>query len=199
MKMKKRIKPVNKFILFALITIFSISCDDALIPKPLGYYRIDFPEKQYIKYQGNCPYTFEYPKRSLLYDKIPGKPGCWMNLHYPQYGATIHFTYNQLEGENLGKYIEDSRKLVMKHIVKADDILENMVSNKSENVYGLTYDFSGNTATIYQFFITDSSNHFLRGSMYFNLPPNPDSLAPVSSYIKKDLTHFINTFKWKAQ
>ena len=142
---------MNKVMLFVLITIFTISCEDAPIPKPLGYYRIDFPEKQYINYDGNCPYTFEYPKRSLLRDKIPGKPDCWMNLHYPQYGATIHFTYNELEAGSLGNYIEDSRKLVMKHIVKADDIVENLVNNESEKVYGLTYDFSGNTATIYQF------------------------------------------------
>ena len=78
----------------------------------------------------------------------------------------------------------------MKHIVKADDIVENMVSNEKEKVYGLTYNFSGNTATIYQFFLTDSTKHFLRGSMYFNLPPNPDSLDPVSIYIKEDLEHY---------
>jgi len=191
-------KTLNSLLFISLIALLS-ACEESPIPKPLGYYRIDFPEKQYIKYDGSCPYTFEYPKRSILQPQLPGKPNCWMNLHYPQYGATIHFTYNKLENENLSQHIEDSRKLVMKHIVKANDIVENVVSIDEAKVYGLTYDFSGNTATIYQFFLTDSNNHFLRGSMYFNLPPNPDSLAPVSNYIKKDLVHLIGTFKWKEQ
>jgi len=190
---------INQLISVFLLSLIIIGCEENPIPKPLGYYRIDFPKKEYINYNGNCPYTFEFPKRSLLNDNMPGKPNCWMNLHYPQYQATIHFTYNPITNNNLGKYIEDSRKMVMEHIVKADDIVEKMVANDSTEVYGLTYNFSGNTATIYQFFITDSTKHFLRGAMYFNLPPNPDSLQPVSTYIKKDLEHLISSFRWKGE
>jgi len=175
-----------------------VACEEVPIPKPLGYYRIDFPEKQYINYEGSCPFTFKYPLRSLLDTAINGKPDCWMNLHYPQYGATVHFTYSVVDG-NLNKFIEDSRKLVMKHIVKANDIVEEVIIRDEHNVYGLTYDFEGNTATNYQFFITDSSKHFVRGSMYFNLPPNPDSLAPVNDYIKADLKKMITSFQWKEE
>ena len=44
------------------------------------------------------------------------------------------------------------------------------------------YDLKGNTASSLQFFVTDSTRNFLRGSLYFNAEPNKDSLAPVMDF-----------------
>ena len=122
---------------------------------------------------------------------------CWFNIHYPQYNCTVHMSYFDIEGDTLSNYIEEARMLAMKHIVKANQIEETGIENRNQRVFGVTYDFAGETATNYQFFLTDSTSHFLRGAMYFNLPPQPDSLAPVSSYIKADIESFISSFSWK--
>ncbi|MGB0403184.1 MAG: gliding motility lipoprotein GldD [Salibacteraceae bacterium] len=193
--MNQLIKPL--FFLFALFVLSS--CEEAFTPKPLGYHRIDFPKKEYLKYQGSCPFEFDYPFRSFLDTNLKGKPSCWLNLHYPQYSSTIHFTYNSITRNELKTYIEDSRKLAMKHLVKANHIEEEFIQNNETNVYGVYYDFGGSTATNFQFFVTDSNNHFLRGAMYFNLPPNPDSLEPVAIFIKEDLKRLLNSFEWKAE
>lgn len=84
----------------------------------------------------------------------------------------------------------------MKHLVKANDISERQFKNEEAKVYGLIYDFEGNTASNYQFFLTDSSTHFFRGAMYFNMPPNADSLEPVIDFIKGDLQRLIESFRW---
>lgn len=175
-----------------------LACQTDYFPKPKGFYRIDFPEKKYQTYTGNCPFEFEYPVESLLDKKSRGltKP-CWLNLHYPQYAATLHLSYFSLADKKLYEYTEESRKLVMQHIVKATQIEELNYTNTQHMVYGVTYNFRGETATEYQFYLTDSVNHFIRGALYFNLSPNPDSLAPVSQFIKADMQHFIETFMWK--
>ena len=95
------------------------------------------------------------------------------------------------------KHIEESRKLAMNHIGKASQIQEILIENDRDRVYGLVYDFAGETASDMQFFLTDSNAHFLRGALYFNVSPNKDSLAPVISYIKKDIQHLVGSLSWQ--
>ena len=91
------------------------------------------------------------------------------------------------------------RSLASKHTIKAEAIDESMINRPEENVYGLLYDFRGNTATSLQFFLTDSSDHFLRGSLYFNTPPRQDSLAPVIGFLREDVLRMIESFSWKEE
>ena len=64
-------------------------------------------------------------------------------------------------------------------------------------VYGLTYLLKGNAASPVQFWVTDSSKHFLRGSLYFYAVPNADSIAPVLSFVKEDIRHLMESVRWK--
>jgi len=64
-------------------------------------------------------------------------------------------------------------------------------------VHGILYDVGGNAASAVQFYVTDSSRHFLRGSLYFYASPNADSIAPAVEYFRKDVEHLIETLKWK--
>jgi len=52
-------------------------------------------------------------------------------------------------------------------------------------------------ATPLQFYLTDSTRNFVRGSLYFNFIPNNDSMRPVINYLKEDVKHIISTFEWK--
>jgi gliding motility-associated lipoprotein GldD len=108
----------------------------------------------------------------------------------------IHLSYKTIN-HNLSKYIADSRTLAYKHIIKADDILEHPFIDRKNKVMGIMYEIKGNAASPFQFFATDSTKHFLRGSMYFNVYPNKDSLAPVFDFVQPDIKHLIETIKWK--
>jgi gliding motility-associated lipoprotein GldD len=82
---------------------------------------------------------------------------------------------------------------------KADAINELVINNKDNRIFGILYDLKGNTATSVQFYVTDSINHFLRGSLYFESEPNADSLAPVIYFFRADIIHLIETLKWKQK
>lgn len=168
------------------------------IPKPRGYFRIEFPEKKYILFDSTCPYTFEYPEYATVKpDLDPNSENYWINILYTRFDGVLYISYKHIDN-NLFEYFEDSRDFASKHIPKADDIENIPVSYDSSKVWGLIYDIRGTgVASPYQFSVTDSVNHFMRGALYFNVVPNNDSLMPVLDFIKEDVEHMIKTLKWK--
>jgi len=187
-------------ILFLMSCISLVSCgddEDSIVPKPKAYFRISFPEKKYVKYDSACPFTFEMPVYSKMEnDKNYGAEPCWLNLNFPSFNGTLHLSYKAVNG-NINGYLQDTYTLAAKHQIKASGIEEHLISVDSNKVYGLIYEIRGNAASNIQFFLTDSTHHFLRGAMYFNAVPNIDSLAPVLEFIRKDIYQMIATFKWK--
>ncbi len=180
---------------FSLITSCEDDDDITFSPKPRGFHRISFPEKKYHPFTSNCNYTFEVPNYSVLKAKS-GKDSCWYDVMFPAYKATVHLSYKSISN-NLSKYIEDSRDFAIRHQIKATGLNESVVYRDTAKVYGLLYDIAGNTASSVQFYVTDSTHHFLRGALYFNVPPNVDSMQLVIDYLRKDIIHLIKTTKWK--
>ncbi len=184
-------------ILLPGILLLPGSCKRNYTPRPHGYFRITLPEKKYVAYKGPCPFTFEYPDYAVVKkDEEPGAGPCWLNLDFPAFHGKIHLTYKTVRG-NLGQMLEDTYSLAYKHTVKADAIREHSFADKNRHVYGILYDIQGNVASNVQFYLTDSTRHFIRGALYFKLVPDQDSLAPVIRYVKKDIVHLIETFSWK--
>ena len=188
-----------KFLCFlAIVFLLASSCGDSYIPKPRGYFRIDFPEKNYQAFDTTFPYTFEYPVYTKIFpDSSTLTEPFWINIVYPAFHAQVHISYKALR-DNLKDYLEDSRTLVNKHIPKANSISQREYSDTINRVFGLVYDIKGSeAASTCQFYLTDSTTHFLRGALYFNLVPNNDSLSPVIDFLKADIEHMISTFRWK--
>lgn len=185
-----------------LIALCLISCnsdEETIAPKPRSYFRLSFPEKKYVKYDSVCPFTFDMPAYSKMSnDNNPGAEPCWINLNFPSFNGTLHLSYKKVNG-NVQAYMEDTYILASKHQIKASGISEQSVSRVTDKVYGLIYVIEGNAASSFQFFLTDSTKHFLRGALYFNAVPNTDSIAPVVEFIKKDIYHMIETFEWKNE
>jgi gliding motility-associated lipoprotein GldD len=187
----------------AAILFTGTSCRKHYAPKPRGYYRIDFPEKQYTRYISACSYSFEIPvyARIAPYRANHAEP-CWINIEFPDYRGTIHLTYKDLQLAARDQEVtfndlkEDIHTLAYKHSVKADDIIEVPFSFPDRKVYGMIYDIRGNTASSCNFYATDSCRNFLSGSLYFMAVPNYDSLAPVIQFFSKDIEHLIETLRW---
>ena len=174
------------------------SCDRDYTPKPRGYFRIDLPEQEYRRFDTNFPYRFEYPVYAEIETPAGGEnEPYWINITYPRFNGTIYISYKPVE-DNLLEYLEDSRTFVMKHIPKAEAIDDTLIYRPEDRVYGLLYDIEGTgAASPCQFFLTDSSSHFVRGALYFNTSPNNDSLAPVIGLIRSDIRHLLETFRWE--
>lgn len=172
--------------------------DEVYTPKPKGYPRIAFDAKAYKLYDSICPYSFEIPVYSFIdNDKHRGADPCWLNVNFPKYRAKIHLSYKPITN-NLDTVLEQSRDFAVKHQVKSTGIDETVIVRDSARVFGLVYDISGNTASNVQFYLTDSTHHFMRGALYFDAPPNIDSLKIVVDFLRKDIVHMIQTFRWKG-
>ena len=185
-------------ICFLLMILILFSCRQNYTPKPPAYFRIDFPEREYRMYDTISPFMFEYPVYgNLAYLIPPVSDSCWLNINFPKYKGTIHLSYRKIDS-NLDQLMEDSWKFVYSKIaMRADAVNRREYENPELNVYGTIYDIKGDAASTVQFFVTDSVKHFLRGSLYFSVQPNYDSLAPAIHFFREDIIHLIETVKWK--
>lgn len=191
---------VLHLIAFIIVALFLSACsNNEYVPKPRGYYRINLPEKEYKDYHSACNYSFKIPVYAdVRDDSSRDSQPCWKNIVYPTLNGKIHLSYFKITNQNmLASLIEDSRRLVFKHTVKAEGIQESKISNDQSKVYGLFYDIEGNAASSIQFFVTDSTNNFLRGALYFYAEPQADSIAPVLEFVKKDIMIMLESFNWK--
>lgn len=191
-------KASKLFFLFSVLIMTSCTDDDTIIPRQRGYFRIDLPEKKYEKYIGDCPFTFDYPQYSVVHkDEDKNAEPCWINIDYPRFKARLHLSYKPVNN-NINTYLADAWELASKHQIKATGIEELNIKKSTEKVYGLVYNIEGNAASSLQFYLTDSTHHFIRGALYFMAKPNADSIAPVVDFIQKDVTRFIESFQWKT-
>lgn len=168
------------------------------IPKPKAYHRIEIASPEYQKFDTLFPYSFEYSKLSYIeLDTQKNSEPFWINIVYPSLSGKIFLSYKKIN-KNLKQYKDDAITFANKHIKKADDIIESNIYDEEIPIIGKIYEIKGNTvASPCQFWVSDSLKHFVRGSLYFENNPNNDSLTPVINYIKADILHIINTFKWK--
>jgi gliding motility-associated lipoprotein GldD len=189
--------PVSCFLYF-------ISCNSTYTAgKKKGYFKIDFPEKKYqIFDQPGYPYTFEYPlyaqvsKDSTFFEDKAGD--WWINIDVPQLGGRIYISYKEIGTLNkFDSLRNDAYKMATQQHITISTGISDSLMNTPNGVGGLYYSLEGNTATANQFYLTDTTKHFLRGALYFDATPNADSLGIVNDFLKKDLLHLINTLKWK--
>jgi len=178
------------------LTITTIACKNNHTPKPRGYHRINFPDRAYQTFDTKFPYQFQYPKYATIKSDTSAKAEeYWLNIVFPEFKGQVHLSYKAIDN-NLFELMEDGRKLAYKHTIKADAINESMFYNEKSKVLGVLYEIKGNAASPLQFYATDSTRHFIRGSLYFNVIPNQDSLAPVISFVRDDIMHLMETIEW---
>lgn len=180
------------------------SCTEEIsIPLPRAYPRVDLPEPTYVAFdKADCPFVFDRPtytsyvKDSMFFDKQTPHP-CWFDIYYPDFNGRIHLSYTEIQSlEELTKLASDSYDLAFKHTNRAEYI-DDFQINRQGDVYGAIFDLEGFVASPYQFYLTDSSKHFLRGSLYFNSRPEPDSMKPVVEFVKSDIAHMISSLQWR--
>ena len=224
--MKKIFPHIKPFVAYCLLLIacslLTASCNSTYTSKKRSYYKIDFPERRYIKFEKEgFPYSFEYPvyanvvRDTTFFDSNPENP-YWINIDFPQFGGRIFLSYKIVGGNAVykikqanGKYIDsvginvfdkmvdDAFKLTNKNQSIASSIKDSLI-HTANGVTGVFFRVGGNAATARQFFLSDTSKNFFRGALYFDVTPNADSLRPVLNFLQADIDHLINSFKWRS-
>lgn len=187
------------------ISIVLFACEGYTpVPKPRAYPRVVYPEKAYKPFEeGYCNFSFDQPVYATIeqdtayFDERP-KDECWFNISVAQLNAKIYCSYYPIRSrQDFDKFVSDAFELTNKHTVKASYIDEIAIHRPADRVHGVVFNVEGAAASSYQFFLTDSTRHFLRGSLYFNTVAKPDSLAPVVAFMREDLNRMVETLKWK--
>lgn len=172
------------------------ACRKGSTPKEYGYFRIAIPDTAYTDLPDGYPYCFDLSRNAQAKPITEEGEQYWINVTYPSLNATIHCSYKQVQN-NLRELSADAEEFVYSHAVKASAIPQQEYCDPQRHIYGVYYEFEGNTATPVQFYLTDSTHHFFRGAVYINCIPNQDSLAPVIDYLKVDVRHLMETFRWQ--
>lgn len=189
-----------KFTLFTFVSILIMaSCGgkDAT-PKPIAYPRIDRENIVWKDYE-DTRFSIEYPNDAkIVPQQSEDNKEVWFNIVYPSYRATIHCTYLPITKSSLPSVLEDNYKLAYSHASKAEGIKQMQYSNEDNNTYGILYDIGGLVAVPVQFFVTDSTTHFFRGSLYYNNQVNNiDSIEPITESLRNDIKRMMSTLQWK--
>jgi gliding motility-associated lipoprotein GldD len=186
--------------IFFIAAMFSCEKEaQSYVPRPKGFNRIDLPAHQYQTLSEAHPYLFQYSRYAkVLPDTFSMAEKDWIFINYPQFKASIQITYKALKNDpnRLKAFINDTYKLAGKHQIRASSIQEQRVLSQSGRT-AIIFKIEGDVPSPYQFYTTDSTNHFLRGAVYFPTATKNDSLAPVIDYIQKDMVQLLNTLNWR--
>jgi len=181
--------------------IFFMACNRDYLPKPKGYNRIALPDHAYKSIPDTFPYIFEISKyATILKDSSWMAEKYWLDIFYPEFMANVQITYKSVNNSQtlLEEYVNDAFKLTSKHQIKAYSISDNIIQTPNGKTAAIA-ELTGEVPSQFQFYITDSTTHFLRGALYFRTARKNDSLAPVIEYLKKDIIHMLNTLEWNEK
>jgi len=194
---------MKRVCIFLLAVTCFWSCQENYVPKPTAFLRLEYPEPKYASVGfDELPFTFE---TNAVAEDVKVKAlatsieSYGLNIEYTSLKGTIFLTYKAVghSEKNLSSFIEDAQKLTLEHTKKADEIPVYPYENSERKVYGLLSEVKGNVASQAQFYVTDSINHFLTASLYFNTKPNYDSILPAAQYLQNDMKRVMESIKWK--
>lgn len=192
-------------LIFVLAVILFCSCGEERVysPKPKMFPRVIFPDQTYDEFKLDvCNFTFEKPgyakiKTGISFFGEKSSHPCWFDLELEEFKGALHFSYNPIDGsQSLDKLVSDAFRIVEQHNSKAEYREEVLIEN-GNGVNGLLFNIQGPVASPINFFLTDTTEHFVRASLYFNSAVDPDSIAPVLDFVSKDIQNILNTFEWK--
>ncbi len=152
-----------------------------------------------------CDFVFHIP-----HDYVPGTD-IYFHIHWSHSGTTItgnavfDIYHDYAKGFNQANYPAEKNITITYNTVdiattpqyraRIDEVIIKTPSGKTATIAEL----NGEVPSQFQFTITDSTRHFLRGAVYFYTKVSNDSLAPAIDYVKKDALHLINTLEWKSK
>lgn len=183
---------INYFYLILFSVFVIVGCEEEdVLPKPKAMLRLEY-EKPPVETANTKYFSFDYNGLAQL--GINNNAA--IALRYPDMKASIFMSYRKING-NLNSLIRDAQKLSYEHAAKADGIRPRGYENTESKVYGAFFEVSGAAASQAQFYVTDSLNHFVTGSLYFETKPNYDSIYPAAVYLQHDMGRIMETLQWK--
>lgn len=189
-------------ILYILIAFVAFSCTQSVkqdyMPKPKGYPRVERSDSIFL--HEFVDFQFQYSSDAFL-EETPSenKDQVWFNFDYSLLNATLYCTYASIDASMLKSYFADNNMFIHKNSEEDIELKAFDYTNPTQHTSGRLYYFDGNAKSPYQFYLTDSTTFFLRGSLYYNTEVSTDSILPVSKSIEGDLINLMESFETKLK
>ncbi len=189
----------------ALIFFLLLSCTaDVPVPKPRTFPRLTLPERNPVSFDiPTCPFEFKFPdyaqvNKSTSFFKEKPPHDCWFDLHIPSLNASLYFSYHKIKSKKeYEKLVADTYK-VNTQINKRSDFMEEVRIRNTQGVGGMKFIFEGAAASPIHFYLSDTTQHFVKGALYYNDRVRPDSMAPATDFLREDIDKLLGTFLWKG-
>lgn len=180
-------------VLLVFLSLFAISScnDENVLPKPNAMLRLEYerPSAQSIE---TDYFRFDSNKEAVVNQKNSKS----IILEYPEMKASIFMSYRRVN-DDIKRLTSDAQKLSYEHAAKAEGIRPRAYEDALNRVYGAFFEVRGDAASQAQFYVTDSLNHFVTGSLYFKTRPNYDSIYPAAVYLQQDMGRIMESLRWK--
>ena len=184
---------LRPLIVLIFLTVAILGCKEEVFPKPKAKLRLEYPKPEYETFESK---HFEFQKNKLAEKTNVENPNAGdLVLDYPEMKGSIYITHKKIE-DNLEKLMVDAERLSFEHAAMADGITQTDFVNEEEGIFGTYFEVRGDAASQAQFFVTDSTEHFVTGSLYFYARPNYDSIYPAAAYLQNDIRKIMETLRW---
>ena len=183
-------------IFLLLFLLYITGCKEKILaPKPKAFLNLKYPSPNYSNYDYNIPFSFDSNDLVQIESLFEKKDKFDIKLNYNIINASLYLNYVKLNN-NLDELISQTNFNLNNHVKIATKASKQDFSNETNKVFGTLYELIGPVASPSQFYVTDSVDNFLAGTLFFKIKPNYDSLFPAIYYVKNDIIRLIETIKW---
>ncbi|MAR62759.1 MAG: hypothetical protein CMC45_02685 [Flavobacteriaceae bacterium] len=175
-----------------LILLLIYSCNNnTTLPKQKAFFAPKLETPTYKNSNLDCNYNLLINSKS----SINNFNNCNYEIYYKDLNSKIFI--NQI---NFSSTIDELKNMFDQKVLEnskfSNQIIESEYIDLDKNIYSRLYSFIGDSPANIQFYLTDMSNNFITGSLYFETKPNYDSLYPYINYIRNDIRKMVDSFEW---
>ncbi len=194
------LRPLSIQLLLILLVVSACQEEKIAKPRPHQYPKIEMPAGEPASARPeSCPFELMLPAYAVIEErKEEDNPHpCWFDIRMEDFSSTIHCSYYPITADrSYEELVDDAYTMASKHNVKAY-YRDELLIETADGSKGIIFRIEGPVATPYQFYISDSTDHFLRGSLYFDQKIDLDSMQPIITMVAQDIDDMVGSIEWQ--
>lgn len=168
------------------------SGENVAMPRPRGYPRLVYTDTVY-KPVTDGPEGFVVNSHATVVREPNNGPGEWYTVTYPQYGATVYFTFSRADDEEYSQIVDNRLQRISLNFGEAPFTTTRLTTPNGWE--GAIFNTREGVALPVQFLIT-SPGRVVSGSLFLpSFAENPDSVRPAVEMIRRDIIRSLESLR----
>jgi gliding motility-associated lipoprotein GldD len=191
------LKFLHKILFLFGLLLFHFSCDEtSYLPREKAFLRLEFEKPMYGTFSSeSSKLNFIYNNASASFEIISEEKTVLRYKH-----IKIDILLSNIQLENTSSFEESLQNFYMflePHRKKSNQISVKEFISADNKRFAKVFEMRGPVASPLQFYVTDSINNFLFGSMNLIQKSDYDSIYPSVMYVKNDIFSIIESVNWE--